>query len=45
MDTITLWMLSFPYIIRGVWDGYLLHILFANSFAGDMQMAFGHALL
>ena len=26
-------------------DGYLLHILFANFFAGDMQMAFCPALL
>ena len=25
---------SFPYIIRGVRDGYLLHKLFANSFRG-----------
>ena len=44
MDTITLWMISFPYFIRGVWDGYLLHTLFANFSAGDTQMAYGHAL-
>ena len=42
MHAIISWMLSFPYNIHGIWNGYLLHILFCSpiSFAGDMQMAF-----
>ena len=34
MGTITSWMISFPYIIRGIWDGYFC-----------IHMAYYHALL
>ena len=44
MGTITSWMISFPYIIHGIWDGYFAYILLAIFFAGDILMAFDHAL-
>ena len=45
MGTITSWMISFPYIICGIWNGYFANIARQIFFANDIQMAYDHALL
>ena len=45
MGTITSWVISFPYVIRGIWNDYFAYILLAIFFAGDIRMAYNHALL
>ena len=45
MCTITSWMISFPFIIRGVWNGYFAYVARQIFFADDIQMAHDRALL
>ena len=45
MCTITSWMISFPYIIRGIWNGYFACIARQIFFAAGIQMAYDHTLL